>query len=152
MPTVRLIFGRRAKLGSLLVRYTGATGRARWSHVGVLIDGQVWEARVGHTLGPTPLESFLERHSTTQIVRYRVPNPLAGEAWLEERAGAPYAYWSALTLWFKNFGLSESQNDADHCSEVAENYLQACGLRRWRDGLHRIHPNDTFNNLRGVVA
>lgn len=108
----------------------------------------VWEAQFGHRLGPTPIDDFMARYTDTQIVRYEVPDLDAGAAWLESQRGKPYATGTVLG---RLFGLRNGEASADHCSEVVECYLAACGLQRWREAAHLVTPNVAYNNLMGVA-
>jgi hypothetical protein len=138
----------RSRLG-FPIRYFPEGVPKLWSHVGVYIPekAQVWEARMGHRFGPTPLIEFMDRYRHMEIVNFEVPDLNSGMCWLEENRGKPYGM---LTVIGMALGLANGENSGDHCSEAAENFLHACGLRRWRSDLHRISPNRSHHNIGGV--
>lgn len=132
------------------IRYWPEGVPNHWSHVGVHLPdkAEVWEARMGHRFGPTHFKAFLDRYSEFKVVRFGVPDLGKGLQWLEENHGKPYG---TLTIVSRIIGLKHGQNSADHCSEAAETFLEACGLKRWRGDLHRVSPNQSFHNLHGVI-
>ena len=151
----KIIFARSHSLSGLLIRHHDDGSKRRWSHTGVLIDAQpergigplVWEVRPFRSFRATALDAFVKRYAAHEVVTYDVPYAAAGMAWLEKQEGTPYALMSVLG---RVIGLHIDQSGA-HCTEAIEGYLAACGVRRWRDGLHLITPNAAFNNLHGVL-
>ena len=129
---------------------------ARWSHVGILVPAQegddaypwVWVARIGRKFGPVQWPAFTRRYDGYEVVAYDVPDLASGLAWLEANRGKPYG---VLTVLARALGLSHGEDRADHCSEAAETFLAACGLRRWRGDLHRVSPNQSYHNTCGVA-
>lgn len=128
-----------------------------WSHVGVVAPAQVdfdeppmvWEARMGHKFGPTPIDEFRERYSRTRVVTYFVPDLEAAIAWLHAHYGMDYGFWTVAGI---ALGLTGGEARKDTCSEALENCLAAGGLDRWRGDLHRVTPNQSYHNTCGVVA
>lgn len=152
-----IIYARRSRL----IAHWPDSAPARWSHAGIVIppadedpgDGWwVWHATMGKGFHCEPLADFEKRYRATEIVRYAVAEH-ADESWqwswCAHRKGMRYAWATVLG---RMVGLRSSEHDADHCSEIAENFLAACGLQRWRDGHHLVTPNASYNNLSGVVA
>lgn len=154
MTPVRVIYARSHTLAGLLIRHRDDGSKRRWSHAGVVIEYPdedtptvVWEARFGKGFGCVALGDFRRRYAAYEMVRYDVPDAEAGYAWLAKQEQKPYALGTVLA---RAVGI-HLDDDGTQCAEAVEGYLAACGLRRWRDGLHLVTPNASFNHLGGCA-
>lgn len=138
MPLAHLIYARSHTVGGLWIRHHDDVAPRAWSHTGVLVGDVVWEARALRKVGPVPLADFLDRYPRTEQVSYDVPDPAAGAAWLEAQRGLRYDYLAVLGRLARR---SWDEPGAWHCQELAEAYLAACGLRRFRSAPALITPN-----------
>lgn len=154
MAAARIIYARSHTLPGLLIRHFDGAGRRHWSHAGIVVgsdheETMVIEARFLGGVQRTTLRSFIERYSRTQTVVYEVPDLEAGYRWLAAQAGKPYD-WTAVLGHLARRDWSDEERW--HCQELAEGFLAACGLRRWRPAPHLITPNAGFSNLGGAAG
>ncbi len=155
MPLARIVYARGRNPGSWLIRQWPDSAPARWSHAGIVVVGADGLDEVWHATWPTGFHrlswrEFVDRYPAHQVVEYTVAaSPLEQWSWCAHRQGLRYATGTVLG---RMLGLRSSEQRADMCSEVAENFLAAMGcVPRWRGAMHLVTPNASFHNLAGVI-
>lgn len=115
MVTVEVIFGR-----SYLPISLGIQIRtwSKWSHVGLLINGYVYEARGGFGVVKTSLRDFKKRYRETEIRKLDCPNDGVVEA-IKSKLG--YSY-DRRSFWGIAFGVDLDELCAYQCAELIGKY------------------------------
>lgn len=137
----RVIYARSHGIGGLLIRWHDNVAPGRWSHAAIVLGSNVIEATVMHGVRSRPLIDFREAYPATEVVEFRAPRPEAGYEWALRQLGKPYDF---TAIFGRMFRRSWQEDDAWHCSELAEAYLTACGLNRFRDAPAHITPNLSY--------
>ena len=124
--------------GSLVIKLGTMS---HWSHVGILIDDEVYDTTLGTGVSKQSLKSFQNRYPVTEILEIQVPDEDSAIKFLMQQMGKPYD-WTAL------FGMVLQRNwqkdDSWFCSELVEAVLKAGGKQRFRDSVSRITPQQTW--------
>jgi hypothetical protein len=136
----RAIYCRSRSPVSLGIRV--ADGFGPWSHCAGLIDSEhVIECRAFRGVVVTPVAELIARSSEFVEVQFDVPDAPAGRAWARDTVGAGYDWTGALGVpWRRRW----QHEDKHFCSEHLEAWLQAAGLRRFREDARGIGPNRSY--------
>lgn len=142
MDSVQVVYSRSNTLSSAAIRAGSWWGP--WSHCGIVIGDQVCEALAWRGVVLTPIQEFNDRVSKLEFVSFSVPDAPAGYEWAFSTVGAKYD-------WLGVFAIPARQRQWNrsgrlYCSEHVETFLSVCGLKRWRHGLHGIHPSQSYFN------
>ena len=121
MQRLTVIFGRSYRPISLLIQlWTWG----RWSHVGVLVDGEVIEAVGGQGVVRTPLDDFKSRYHDYEIGTIPCENADAAKTLLNLAVGKRY---DKRALWGIALRTGVDDANAYQCSELV---AKATGLFR----------------------
>lgn len=124
---------------SLLIR--GVTA-SRWHHVGLEIDGVVYEARARGGVVRTSLDEFRSR-GKCHISKYETDSKSAQVAkdFLESQVGKPYDWFGALGFPFRASWQNENKW---YCSELVAAAYKVAGYPIVRDDLLGVSPRDLW--------
>ena len=135
LEKVKLVFAKGRHPYSYLVRLRY---QSRWSHVGIVIGDEIWEAAHPTGVHPIPIKDFIARYG---IDRIDVVEAYAMPGW-QERArsqeGKEYDFWGAAGLGFGTRNWAD--DDAWWCSEYIGFVL---GTVR-KDRVSRLSPEHNF--------
>lgn len=132
---VKLIFAKGKHPYSYLVRLRY---QSRWSHVGIIIGDEVWEAADKIGVQPIPLAKFIERYGESRV---EVHEALALPGWKERalsQRGKEYDFWGAAGI---GFGTRKwADDDKWWCSEYMGYVLGTVRKER----IERLSPEHIF--------
>ena len=138
MGTVRVIFSRRAQLGSLAIR---TAFWSDWSHVGIIDGDEVIEALMFKGTSTRSLAKFQAAASKWEIIEIPADDPAAVIAAARRRIGDRYDWWGALALVLH----IRLQRDIDgFCSELVAEAFREGGTPLFRVDAWRISPRDLY--------
>lgn len=120
------------------------TMNATWNHCGIVVGGDVIEARMWFGVVRTPIEEFKKRCPHHEFVQIRCPNPAKAHAQAIKNLGKKYDYLSALGIPFRSEREDPSRLE---CFENLESCLHAGESRRWRNPKVRKSPQESYDVL-----
>ena len=120
---IHIIMSRGGHLGSAVIR--AFPPRSRWSHCGVMVDGQVIEARAFKGVVSTPLTEFKDKATAWEIIRLWAPRPESGDSWALSTVGAEYDWGGVVAIPFSD--RQWQQEGQWYCSEHAAVYTRKAG-------------------------
>lgn len=136
---LQLIFARKHALGSYIIRFFTFSS---WSHVGLLFpDGKVLDVTLSTGVRLTQKEEFLKGYSKTSTWNVEVADESATRLFAEKQVGKSYDLSGIFGLIFQR---KWQEDDSWFCSELVEASLQAGGLKRFRDEVYRITPQQSW--------
>lgn len=140
-PHITAAFSRKSNLGSFFTRLV--TGASRWSHCAIvdLHRNVVIEALLFKGVVATPLDEWLNRHHSFEIVEIECPDPDAALRFAREQLGKRYDYLGALGAPFR---APWGRNGRWYCSELLESALASAGRRRWRLDRRGVSPAESY--------
>lgn len=141
MNTVKVIFSRRAQLGSLLLR---TFMWSAWSHCALVDGDQVIEAAMFHGVRARPLADFQADASKWEIIEIPCADPAAVIAAARSRIGEAYDWLGVLSLLLH---IEMQQDVTDFCSKLVAWAFQQGGTPLFRVEAWRITPRDLYIRL-----
>jgi hypothetical protein len=137
---MKLIFGASRMPGSLLLQFFTFS---RWSHVGIVYDGLVIEARFPR-VRMTTVADFQTHYPRWEFAELPCRDERAAEAFARSRVGRLYDLGGLLAFPFQNRDWESSSRD--FCSELPILAAAAGGTRYVREGsLGRITPGTLYD-------
>ena len=137
---MKLIFGASRMPGSLLLQFFTFS---RWSHVGIVYDGLVIEARFPR-VRMTTVADFQTHYPRWEFADLPCADEGAAEAFARSRIGRLYDLGGLLAFPFQNRDWDSSSRD--FCSELPIRAAAAGGTRYVREGsLGRITPGTLYD-------
>lgn len=137
---MKLIFGASRMPGSLLLQFFTFS---RWSHVGIVYDGLVIEARFPRVRMTTVAE-FQSHYQRWEFAELPCQDEAAAEAYARSRIGRLYDLGGLLAFPFQHRAWESSSRD--FCSELPIRAAAAGGTRYVRDGsLGRVTPGVLYD-------
>lgn len=140
--TVRVVFSRNHKIGSLILRTFLWSG---WSHCAIVDGDEVIEAVAGVGVRVRPLESLIAQSSKLEVLDFPARNPAAVIAAARRQIGAPYDWGGVLGLGFRR---RWHDHDAWFCSELVAAAFADAGEPVARVDAWRITPRDLYLPVR----
>lgn len=138
MSTVKVIFSRRAQLGSLLMRVFMWSA---WSHCALVDGDQVIEAAMFHGVRERPLADFQADASKWEIIEIPCADPAAVIAAARDRIGKGYDWLGVLALLLH---VEMQETTMDFCSKLVAEAFQEGGTPLFRVEAWRIMPRDLY--------
>lgn len=137
---MKLIFGASRMPGSLLLQFFTFS---RWSHVGIVYDGMVIEARFPRVRMATVAE-FQAHYPRWEFAELPCADEGAAEAFARSRIGRRYDLGGLLAFLFQNRDWESSSRD--FCSELPILAAAAGGTRYVREGARsRVTPGQLYD-------
>ncbi|MDO5609476.1 MAG: hypothetical protein Q4G62_01610 [Pseudomonadota bacterium] len=136
--TVRVIFTRNHRIGSILLRGFLWSG---WSHCAIIDGDEVIEAVAGVGVRRQPLHALIDSASHHAIIDIPARNPAAVIAAARSQIGKPYDWLGVIGI-----GLRRRWQSADawFCSELTAWAFAAGGTPIVRVGEFRVTPRDLY--------
>lgn len=142
---VKLLFTRGQSIGGWFIR---TALMSKYNHVGIQVDGMVYEATLFKGVRKVSINSFYEHNVVKVELAVHVDDKQALKDFLEEQVGKPYDWKAIVSLPFRrNWHNRESWM----CSELAAEALIAGGAR-FPMGSNRITPRDLLFVTPAVVT
>ena len=137
---MKLIFGASRMPGSLLLQFFTFS---RWSHVGIVYDGMVIEARFPR-VRMTTVADFQAHYPRCEFAKLPCADEAAAEAYARSRIGRLYDLGGLLAFPFQNRDFESSSRD--FCSELPIRAAAAGGTRYVREhALSRVTPGMLYD-------
>lgn len=138
MGAVKVIFSRRANLGSLALRTFLWDA---WSHCGIIDGDEVIEAVMFRGVSTRSVKEFKQAASKWEVIEIPASDPDAVIRAARSRIGHPYDWFGILALLLR----IDLQRDAmDFCSELVTWAFKTGGTPLFRTDAWRITPRDLY--------
>lgn len=136
--TVKVIFSRRAQLGSLAIR---TFMWSAWSHCGIIDGDEVIEAVMFKGVTTRSLAQFTADASKWEIIEVPAQDAAAVIAAARSRIGQGYDWFGVLALLLH---INLQRERAAFCSELVAWSFKSGGTPLFRTDAWRIMPRDLY--------
>jgi uncharacterized protein YycO len=116
---------------------------SRWNHVGIEIDGSVFDASASTGVMEWTFNDFVAQYSEIETVFIQGDN-IRAKRFAKEHIGKPYDWGAIFALPFRTRWDSP---DKWFCSEYVAAILNEAGVRKFRKRNHRITPDNLWMAL-----